>query len=53
MLNLLNSKGTLRRNKTKIVNQSQYQGTEKSSSTMENSRLSEIKEGMLWCKGRF
>ena len=38
MLNLPYSKGTLRCNKTKTVNQFQYPGTEKSPSTMENAR---------------
>ena len=51
-LNLPNSKGTLRCNKTKTVNQSQCPRTEKSSSTMENTR-GKTKEGMPWCKGRF
>ena len=37
-LNLPYSKGTLRCNKTKTVNQFQYPGTEKSPSTTENAR---------------
>ena len=37
-LNLPYSKGTLRRNKTKTVNQFQYPWTKKSPSTMENAR---------------
>ena len=37
-LNLPYSKGTLRHNKTKKVNQFQYPGTERRSSTMENAR---------------
>ena len=37
-LNFSYSKGTLRHNKTKKVNQFQYPGTEKSPGTMENAR---------------
>ena len=50
VLNLPNSKGTLRRNKTKKqLNNLNILGPEKSSSTTENDRVSETKEGMPWC----
>ena len=53
-LNLSYSKGTLRRNKTKTVNQFQYPGTEKRAKHHRASQgVSKTKVDMPWCTGRF
>ena len=52
MLNPPNSKGTLKCNKTKTVNQFQYLVTEIRPGNTENTR-GKTKVGMPWCTGRF
>ena len=52
-LNPPNSKGTLRRNKTKTVNNLNDQGQKRVRAPRRTPGISKAKEGMLWCKGRF
>ena len=52
-LTLPNPKGTLRRNKTKTVNNLNDQGQKGVQAPWRTLGVSKTKASMLWCKGRF